>query len=1542
MPDHRITWGDTPGLSGPGGLGQTVPVDGTAFVIQSRDTTDRSDPLDPADTGAAASGDINLTVTVTDDSMSAAAQAFTLGFATFDDATDDLPPDSQLKLIGPTEGAGVTDTITTTFEFSAAGGGGIFGGGVTDLQFRIDDIDNGLFNDVDVTGTVAGDRHSDIVTVRAFGADGVTEIPVTISAAAGYTVTTTGTSSTATANPDVQNLPTSGDNSALISVTGPVTRIEIDYDNGDIGEQEVLISDLVFTTADPVPAAPPVAVADVATTPMDTLLTGIDVLSNDSDPNFDPLTVVAASTADGSVTINGDGTLDFTPTMGFVGVATIQYTISDGDAGTSDTISFVTVTVTNDAPTAVNDTAATDIDTASAPIDVLGNDTDPEGDTLTVTAAAAMDGTVAINGDGTLTYTPDLGFTGTDTITYTIVDPFGGTDTADVTVTVTDPLLNAAPIGVNDQINASTGFTSSGIDILANDSDPDGDPLTVISAIADSGATVTINGDGTLDYTPTPGFTGTDQIRYVIEDPLGASDTAIVRVSVRDDGGPNQPPVATNDFIGTTVDTPLTSIDILSNDTDPEGDGLTVTLASSPNGTVTINGDGTLDYTPNLAFAGIDTITYTIDDGNGNTVTADVIVSVSPPGNTAPTVVGETDTTIEDTPTTVVVLTNDSDPDGDPISVISATAPNGTVVINGDNSLTYTPDPGYTGLDPITYLVSDGFATSPGIVTVTVTPDPNQAPDAVPDTVTTTAGTPVLIFAQGNDSDPDGDPIMFDPANPPSVDPLQGTVAIGGGGDTLFFTPAAGFDDDVATITYTIIDPSGETDTTTVQVIVGTPPLDGVVEGTPGAEYIGVDDPTTGPVDPYLGDPDGDQVDNDDAITPGAGSDDDSIDAGDGNDTIDSGDGDDSVQGDEGDDVIDSGDGDDTVEGGDGDDSIETGDGDDSVSADDPGAPGFGNDTVTTGDGNDTVGTGLGDDVIDTSGSTPAIDEITFPSIPFDFIPADDRDFVDADEGNDTITTGDDDDTVIGGEGDDVIDTGIDDDSITGDGGDDTITAGQGNDYVEGGDDDDVITTGTNAPYTDYIGDDPNLPLTDSGITYVTDPNTADDRDTVFGGDGNDSISTGDDADSIDGGNDDDTIDGGIDDDTIRGGRGNDSILGGHGSDTIDGGNDNDYIDAGHTSTTTLFEDEPDATEPAGLELNDRDVVTGGSGHDTILGGDDDDSLSGGSGVDSISGGIDDDTIDGGTGNDILEGDEGDDSILGDAGSDVITGGAGADTIFGGTDADTILGATTDDVIDGGQGPDPLDSEIDVLDLRGAGTLENAGGRITITYTSLDEEDGIIEFRDATDAIVSTATFTEIETVIPCFTPGTMIATPTGERPVEDLKVGDRVITRDNGIQEIRWAGAKALTGAQLAHANHLQPVLIRAGALGDNLPEKDILVSPQHRMLLNTDKAAMYFEEREVLVAAKHLTFLEGVDIVESSGTTYIHIMFNQHEVVLSNGAWSESFQPGDHSLDGIGEEQRQEILELFPELAEQTGVDAYASARRALKRHEAQLLLG
>ena len=321
-----------------------------------------------------------------------------------------------------------------------------------------------------------------------------------------------------------------------------------------------------------------------------------------------------------------------------------------------------------------------------------------------------------------------------------------------------------------------------------------------------------------------------------------------------------------------------------------------------------------------------------------------------------------------------------------------------------------------------------------------------------------------------------------------------------------------------------------------------------------------------------------------------------------------------------------------------------------------------------------------------------------------------------------------------------------------------------------------------------------------------------------------------------------------------------------------------------------------------------------------------------------IFGQDDDDTITGGEGDDYLDGGIDEDDLTGGAGADTLVGGQGADVMHGDTGNDLFTGATHGDDIHGGEDADGLD--IDTLDLTGAAEAENPGGSLWVEYTTPDHETGVVHFVDSGGTETGTANFTEIEHVIPCFTPGTLIATPHGERKVEDLRVGDRVITRDNGIQEIRWVGHRTLGMGELLHAPKLNPIRIRAGALGGGLPERDMLVSPNHRVLICNERSSLYFDDSEVLVAAKHLTGMEGIDQVEVDEVTYVHFMFDRHEVVLSDGAWTESFQPGEWTLDGMEQEQRQELFDLFPELRERDGAEPFPAARRTLKKHEARLL--
>ena len=510
-------------------------------------------------------------------------------------------------------------------------------------------------------------------------------------------------------------------------------------------------------------------------------------------------------------------------------------------------------------------------------------------------------------------------------------------------------------------------------------------------------------------------------------------------------------------------------------------------------------------------------------------------------------------------------------------------------------------------------------------------------------------------------------------------------------------------------------------------------------------------------------------------------------------------------------------------------------------------------------------------------------------------------DSIEAGAGNDLVQAGVGDDTVFGGAGNDALEGNDGNDSIVGGNGNSTMTGGAGRDTITGGGQSVIygdLATGSDLPDQAYPG------------LYVADANPTNNTDLIFGGDGGAQIFGGDDADTIFGGTGADSISGGVDDDTITSGAGNDSVLGGEGDDTVDGGAGDDTIyGEGAGNPSPELADDPGDLVPT----NNRDVLSGGAGNDVIFGGDDDDTLNGGAGADALNGGLDDDLVNG------------------DAGNDALVGGQGNDTLVGGADRDVITGGNAGDVIDGSESGD----DFDTLDLRGSGPYR-------IVYAADNPENGVITFRDpTTNAPTGTLAFTNIENIIPCFTPGTMIATPRGEVAAEHLRAGDKIITRDNGIQEIRWVGQKAMGWRDLHVNAHLKPVLITQGSLGNGLPERDMLVSPNHRVLVANDRTALYFDEHEVLVAAKHLVSSAGIAAIDSVGITYIHFMFDRHEVVLSNGAWTESFQPGDYTLKGMGNAQRNEIFDLFPDLKSEAGLQDYQAARRTLKRHEALLLV-
>jgi len=199
---------------------------------------------------------------------------------------------------------------------------------------------------------------------------------------------------------------------------------------------------------------------------------------------------------------------------------------------------------------------------------------------------------------------------------------------------------------------------------------------------------------------------------------------------------------------------------------------------------------------------------------------------------------------------------------------------------------------------------------------------------------------------------------------------------------------------------------------------------------------------------------------------------------------------------------------------------------------------------------------------------------------------------------------------------------------------------------------------------------------------------------------------------------------------------------------------------------------------------------------------------------------------------------------------------------------------------------------------------------------------------------------TESAEGVVCFTPGTRLETPDGLRTVESLCAGDKVVTRDAGAQTILWAGSRNVSGARLYAMPDLRPVRIREGALGQDRPQGDLIVSPDHRMLIRGAAAQALWGEHEVLVAARNL--IDGSGIARDMGAksvTYHHLMLETHHVLIANGVETESFHPGAAALDSIEEDQRQRLFDLMPDLAEDP-MSYGPMSRRVLTRAEAALL--
>ncbi|EJG0591702.1 tandem-95 repeat protein, partial [Vibrio parahaemolyticus] len=517
--------------------------------------------------------------------------------------------------------------------------------------------------------------------------------------------------------------------------------------------------------------------------------------------------------ANGTVSVNPDGSVTYTPNDNYVGKDTFTYVVTSGGVSESTTVN-VDVTPVNDAPVAKDDIATTQEDTAVT-IDVLPNDTDADGDKLSVESASVPkeQGTVEVV-NGKLVFTPAENFNGDAEITYTVTDG-QLTDEAKVTVTV-NPVNDAPTIKV-DAVESITEDAVSTDTVVATltvrDTDTPEDQLTVSLENNSNGYFVLVGDEVKLTQA------GVDAVN---NDELNLKDLTI-SASVSDGVNPtandsdslvvnrvNDAPTVENAIADQVLSEDFDAYTIDLNEVFKDSDSsLEFSVSGNDNIQISIV-SGVATITPTADWNGKETITFTVKDSSGESVSQTVDFTV------APVVDIEADSAdvVEDTPTIINVLGNDTFEGKDKVVSLDAEngPKNGTVIVNNDGTVTYTPNDNHVGKDTFTYIVTSGGVSESTTVEVNVTPV-NDAPVAKDDIATTQEDTAVTIDVLPNDSDVDGDKLSIESASVPKE---QGTVEVVNG--KLVFTPAENFNGD-AEITYTVTD-GALTDQATVKVTV--------------------------------------------------------------------------------------------------------------------------------------------------------------------------------------------------------------------------------------------------------------------------------------------------------------------------------------------------------------------------------------------------------------------------------------------------------------------------------------------------------------------------------------------------------------------------------------------------------------------------------------------------------------------------------------------------------------------------------------------------
>lgn len=526
----------------------------------------------------------------------------------------------------------------------------------------------------------------------------------------------------------------------------------------------------------------PVAVDDSYVISEDTTLNATTVLANDTDADNDVIdqAVLVSNVANGSLTLNTNGTFTYTPNLNFNGTDSFTYTAGTSSNGEVSAPATVTITINavNDVPvvstvniTTAEDTAVTGTLTA----------TDAENDPITFAegATAETNGTVAILPDGSFTFTPTANFNGTATFSYVANDGSGNSLEGTVNVTVT--AVNDAPVADPQGITTVTEDTAFNGTLTASDADDD--TLTFSAGlVTPTNGTLTINPGGTFTYTPNANFNGADAFSFKVNDGSVDSPEALVTLLVN---AVNDAPVANAVTINATEDTVFTGT---LTATDAEGDPLTFSAGTvaAANGTVTINPDGSFTYTPNANFSGTDSFSFKANDGAADSAEATVTVNVAAVAD-VPVANPQSITVTEDVAFSGTLTGTDADGDALTFSAGTVAAAHGTVTINPGGTFTYTPNANFSGTDSFSFKVNDGTSDSAeATVSVTVTAV-NDLPVVTSATISTTEDTAVNGTLTATDAE--GDALTFSAG---TVAAANGTVTINPDG-SFTYTPNANF-----------------------------------------------------------------------------------------------------------------------------------------------------------------------------------------------------------------------------------------------------------------------------------------------------------------------------------------------------------------------------------------------------------------------------------------------------------------------------------------------------------------------------------------------------------------------------------------------------------------------------------------------------------------------------------------------------------------------------------------------------------------------------